>query len=91
MIFLDNSLQNTRPYSRIVEFKLDENAKTVNGFTDYRIPDKFIQYAGSVKKMNGNYFIGGGSANYALQVNYTSNEVLLRLNQQYASYRALKY
>ncbi len=91
LIFLDNGLQNTRPYSRIVEFKLDENAKTVNGFTGYRIPDKFIQYAGSVKKMNGNYFIGGGSANYALQVNYTSNEVLLRLNQQYASYRALKY
>lgn len=51
----------------------------------------FIQYAGSVKKMNGNYFIGGGSANYALQVNYTSNDVLLRLNQQYGSYRALKY
>jgi arylsulfate sulfotransferase len=74
-----------------VEFKLNENAKSIDGFKAFSIPDKFIQYAGSVKKQNGNYFIGGGSANYTLQVNYTTNEILLRLNQKYSSYRSIKY
>lgn len=91
LIFVDNGQVSLRPYSRILEFQLDQNAKTINNFSAYNIPDNFIQYAGSVKKANGNYFIGGGSANYALQVNYTTNQVYLRLNQLYSSYRALKY
>ena len=91
LIFVDNGQITLRPYSRILEFQLDQNAKQIHSFSAYNIPDNFIQYAGSVKKANGNYFIGGGSANYALQVNYTTNEVYLRLNQLYSSYRAIKY
>ncbi len=91
LIFVDNGEKDIRANSRIVEFQLDENSKTVNSFKAYNIPDNFIQFAGSVKKSNGNYFIGGGSGNYSLQVNYTTNEVLLRLNQKYSSYRSLKY
>lgn len=91
LIFVDNGHITLRPYSRILEFQLDEVNKKINGFKFYNIPDNFIQYAGSVKKVNGNYFIGGGSANYALQVNYTTGQVYLRLNQLYSSYRALKY
>ena len=91
LIFVDNGEITLRPYSRILEFQLDQNAKQINSFSAYNIPDNFIQYAGSVKKVNGSYFIGGGSANYALQVNYTTNEVYLRLNQLYSSYRAIKY
>lgn len=91
LMFVDNGLLATRPYSRIVEFQLDENVKNVNNFHAYTIPDTFIQYAGSVKKENGTYFIGGGLSSYTLQVNYTTNEVLLRLNQKFSSYRALKY
>ncbi len=90
LIFIDNGDAILRPYSRILEFKLDENAKTVTSFKSYQVPD-FIQFAGSVKKQNGYYFIGGGSGNYALQVNYSTDEVYLRINQKYASYRALKY
>jgi hypothetical protein len=91
LIFLDNGDSSLRPYSRIVEFQLDENNKTVNNFKAYKIPDDFIRFAGSVKKQNGYYFIGGGSAKYALQVDYTTNDVFLRINQKYSSYRALKY
>jgi len=91
LIFVDNGQITLRPYSRILEFQLDQNAKQITSFSAYNIPDLFIEYAGSVKKANGNYFIGGGSANYALQVNYTTNQVYLRLNQLYSSYRALKY
>ncbi len=91
LIFVDNGQQAIRANSRILEMHLDETAKAITSFSSYDIPDVFIQYAGSVKKFNGNYFIGGGSANYALQVNYTTNQVLLRLNQKFSSYRALKY
>lgn len=90
LMFVDNGDATLRPYSRILEFRLDENAKTVTSFNAYQVPD-FIRYAGSVKKQNGYYFIGGGSGNFALQVNYTTNEVYLRINQKYPSYRALKY
>ena len=91
LIFVDNGDLTLRPYSRILEFKLNESARTITGFNAYKVPDDFIRYAGSVKKQNGYYFIGGGSASYALQVNYTTNEVYLRINQKYSSYRALKY
>jgi hypothetical protein len=91
LIFVDNGDATLRPYSRILEFHLDEDNKTVSSFNAYNVPDKFIQYAGSVKKANGYYFIGGGSANYTLQVNYTTNDVYLRIDQKYSSYRALKY
>lgn len=91
LIFLDNGLAGIRPYSRVLEFHLDEINKKVTSFSAYKIPDQFIQYGGSVQKMNGYYFIGGSAGKYALQVNYTTNEVLLRLNQNYVSYRCLKY
>jgi arylsulfate sulfotransferase len=91
LIFLDNGDSALRPYSRILEFQLNETAKKINNFKAYNIPDQFIRYAGSVKKTNDNYFIGGGSANYTLQVNYLTDEVYLRLDQKTNSYRSLKY
>jgi hypothetical protein len=91
LIFLDNGQVALRPYSRILEFQLDEINKQVTSFKAYKIPDAFIQYGGSVQKIDDTYFIGGSSAKYALQVNYNTNAVLLRLNQNYPSYRCLKY
>jgi outer membrane protein assembly factor BamB len=91
LIFVDNGLDSIRPYSRILEFQLDENNKTITSFTSFKVPDRFIQFAGSVRKEGSNYFIGGGSANYALEVNYTTGETLFRINQKYPSYRAMKY
>ena len=91
LIFLDNGEKDLRPNSRILEFQLDENAKDIKNFKAYDIPDKFIQYAGSVQKVDDTYFIGGASGNYSLQINYNTNEVLLRLDQKYSSYRSLKY
>ena len=91
LLFVDNGFAGVRSNSRIMEMTLDENSKTVTSYNAYKVPDKFIQFAGSVKKENDSYFIGGGSAGYALQVNYTTNEVYLRVNQLQTSYRALKY
>lgn len=91
LMFVDNGEAAIRAYTRILEFQLDENNKLIASFKAYKIPDSFIQYAGSVQKTNDTYFIGGGSAKYALQINYNTNQVLLRLNLNYASYRCLKY
>jgi arylsulfate sulfotransferase len=91
LIFLDNGDETLRAFSRILEFQLDENAKTITSFKAFTVPDKFIQFAGSVKKEGDNYFIGGGEGNYSLEVNYNTNEILFRLNLNYPSYRSLKY
>jgi arylsulfate sulfotransferase len=91
LIFLDNGLDSVRAYSRILEFQLNETTKTITGFKAFQIPDKFIQFAGSVKKEGNDYFIGGGSADYSLEVDYTTNQPLMRLNLKYSSYRSLKY
>jgi hypothetical protein len=95
LILLDNGLSGTRPYSRVLEFQLNENDKTISQFKAYKIPDDFIQYAGSVKKEGDNYFIGGGmgtgKGSYALEVNYVTNQPVFRLNLKYYSYRVLKY
>jgi arylsulfate sulfotransferase len=91
LIFVDNGLDIVRPYSRILEFQLNETSKTISSFKAFQIPDNFIQFAGSVKKEGNNYFIGGGSADYSLEVDYTTNETLMRLKLNFSSYRSLKY
>jgi Arylsulfotransferase (ASST) len=96
LIMVDNGDATLRPYSRIVEFQLNQANKTITHFSYYDIPDNFIQYEGSVEKENGYYFIGGGLSSttptsYTLQVNYTTGQVYLRLAQKYNSYRSLKY
>ena len=91
LIVLDNGHDSLRAYSRILEFQLNQTSKTINSFKSFNIPDNFIQFAGSVKKEGNEYFIGGGSANYSLQVNYTTGQELMRMSLKYSSYRALKY
>jgi outer membrane protein assembly factor BamB len=91
LIFLDNGHDSLRAYSRILEFQLNQSNKTINSFKSFTIPDNFIQFAGSVKKEGNQYFIGGGSANYSLQVDYTTGQELMRMSLKYSSYRALKY
>ena len=91
LIFLDNGHDSLRAYSRILEFQLNQSTKTINSFKAFIIPDNFIQFAGSVKKEGNEYFIGGGSANYSLQVDYTTGHELMRMSLRYSSYRALKY
>ena len=91
LIFLDNGHDSLRAYSRILEFQLNQSTKTINSFKSFTIPDNFIQFAGSVKKEGNEYFIGGGSANYSVQVNYTTGQELMRMSLKYSSYRALKY
>ncbi|HEX4371986.1 MAG TPA: aryl-sulfate sulfotransferase, partial [Puia sp.] len=41
LIFVDNGLDSVRAYSRILEFQLDENTKTITSFKSFTVPDNF--------------------------------------------------
>ena len=59
LLIFDNGEATERPYTRIVEFQLDETNKKVNGFKSFNVPEDFTQFMGSVQKIKSHYFIGG--------------------------------
>lgn len=92
LMLLDNGDITLRPFSRILEFQLNESSHAVNGYKAFRIPEPFTQFTGSVQKMGNHYFIGGGTANYVLEIDYLTGKKILQLNSNgFSSYRALKY
>lgn len=91
MIF-DNGLPEVRPESRILEFKLDEANKKVISFKSYSIPEPWSQLMGSVQKDGDEYFIGGGTAGYMLEVNYVTGQILKEFKGgSYITYRAYRF
>lgn len=92
LMFLDNGEDKIRRSSRILEFKLDEKNKQVSNFKAYDLPDQiFCQYMGSVQKRGNTYFIGTGTGNRVVEVNWITDEVLLNKTLPNSSYRAFKY
>lgn len=91
LLFFDNGHITDRPYSRVIELTLDETGKTVTNFSSYTINKPFAQYMGSVQKINDNYFIGGGTGNYILEVNSLTEDVILDMDATMTTYRANKY
>lgn len=90
MLF-DNGEATERPYTRVLEFRLDEAEKTVSSFKPYTLPQGlFCQYMGSVQKRGDTYFIGCGSTPKMLEVNYVTNHINFEMTQPNVSYRALK-
>jgi hypothetical protein len=92
LILFDNGETPTRPYSRILEFQLDETRHTVTNFKSFMLPEPVSRIMGSVQKMGSRYFIGGGSGNYVLEIDYTTGEKILELKStaNVATYRAYK-
>lgn len=91
LLLVDNGHITDRPFTRILEFKLDESAKQVTGFSAYSIPAAFSQYMGSVQKKDNRYFICGGSTGYIMEIDFVTGKQVLALNSWKASYRAYKY
>jgi len=91
LMLFDNGEAAQRPQSRVVEMSLDENSKTVTAFKSFDIPEPFTQYMGSVQKTGNNYFIGGGTGNYVLEINYVTGQKLFELKGSQTTYRAYKY
>jgi len=91
LLIFDNGEISQRPSTRILEFSLNETSHSINSFKAFPIAEPFTQYTGSVQKRGDTYFIGGGTANYSLEINYTTGEKLFELKQTENSYRTLKY
>lgn len=60
----DNGTQHTPQYSRGVEYRLDERAKTATMIWEYRhVPDYYVSIQGGLQTLpNGNRVLGWGSA-----------------------------
>jgi arylsulfate sulfotransferase len=91
LLLFDDGNPLTRPYSRVLEFQLDEVNKVVTGFKAFNIPEPFTDYTGSVQKIGPDYFIGGGTAAYVLDVNYTTGQKVIEFKGNADTYRAFKY
>ncbi|RYE24102.1 MAG: hypothetical protein EOP51_08465 [Sphingobacteriales bacterium] len=91
LLLFDNGELNSRPYSRILEMELNETTRTVTAFKSFNVPEPFSQYMGSVQKFGENYFIGGGTGNYALEINAQTKARNIEFLSDQSSYRAYKY
>jgi hypothetical protein len=91
LVVFDNG-DATRPYSRIMEYKLDETIKKVTEFKSFTVPGSaYCQYMGSVQKTDSTYFIGGGSVSKIWEVNLKTGLVTWEKILKNNSYRAYKY
>ncbi|MCB9046448.1 MAG: aryl-sulfate sulfotransferase [Chitinophagales bacterium] len=92
LLMFDNGDQTLRPYSRVVEFKLNEVTRVVTGFKAIDVPENaFGQYMGSVQKTGNSYFIGCGSASKIYEVDNKTLQVIFQKKLDGPSYRSYKY
>lgn len=93
LLLFDNGELPGRPYSSILEFQLNETTRTITRFKSFDLPEPISRIMGSVQKIGNHYFIGGGSGNYVLEIDYTTGEKILELKSTAAvpTYRAYKF
>jgi len=94
MLFDNGNYHTPTPFSRVLEYKIDESALTVHLDWQYRhTPDIYAFAMGSAQRLsNGNTLIGWGSATTTLtEVNSAGNVVYeLTLPSPQMSYRAYR-
>ena len=92
LILFDNGHNVQRPYSRIVEYNLNYISKTVNSFKSVHLPGNlFCSHMASVQKTDSSYFIGCGTQNRILEIDYNNLKVLLDIPLERPSYRSYRY
>ena len=92
LLVFDNGEATERPHTRILEIQLDGQNRKITSFSSFPLPNgEFTPFMGSVQKRGDTYFIGGGTANYVMEINYKTSAVLMRLNLVYPTYRAYKF
>lgn len=87
LMLLDNGTPSLRPASRLLQFRLDEQAHKITSFSAYAIPGRFISSRGSVARSGDDYIICGGIANYILVVNCRTGAVKADLRTNQCLYR----
>ncbi len=88
LLVFDNGEKYQRNYSRVLEFRLDEQNKTIKGFRSYKIEAPHTEFMGSVQKIGRSYFICGGSANYVQQVDISTGRKMFELKSDQSFFRA---
>lgn len=92
----DNGVHHNLPFSRAVEYSLNEQSKTATLVWQYRkSPDTFTPSMGSVERLpNGNTFIGWGLNPSVAATEVTPNDSVvyeIDLPDSLISYRALRF
>ena len=94
LLIYDNGLDHIPPYSRVIEYKLDEKFKTATAIWSYRNnPDIVSNFWGNVQRLdNGNTFISWGLNKIAAtEVNANKEKVYeIEFPQDVYSYRIFK-
>jgi arylsulfate sulfotransferase len=88
LMLFDNGDKDSRHFSRILEYNLDQQNRRVTGFRSYTIPDLFAENKGSVQVCDGNYFICGGSGNFILLADRRNGAVKFKMTYNHTSFRA---
>jgi hypothetical protein len=88
LLMLDNGDSATRPYSRVLEFELDEKRKQVRACNKYILPEPFSMYMGSVEKRGGEYLVAGGTGQYLMQFDPATGKKSFELKCNMALFRA---
>jgi arylsulfate sulfotransferase len=89
LMLFDNGEYNYKPFSRVVEFKLDEQNKKVTSFKSYNMPEPFSKIRGSVQIVDSDYLICGGSGKYILEVDRKTGAKKMEIKtNQMSLYRA---
>jgi arylsulfate sulfotransferase len=92
IILFDNGDLKERPYTRIVEFTLDEKNKKITNYKSMYLPDRsFTQFMGSVIKTDSTYFIGCGGDPRVMEVNLATGQKIFEQKLALPSYRAYRY
>jgi len=88
LLVFDNGDRSARHFSRILEFRMDEQKKTIISFRAFIIPEPFTESLGSVQKTGDDYLISGGTANYVLRINSITGKKKMELKANQSTYRA---
>ncbi len=85
LVLLDNGDKDIRPYSRVIEFRLNEKNRAIDSFKSFNIPMQMAGSRGSVQKVGSNYLICGGISNYLLIIDPGSGikKMELKANQNF--------
>lgn len=93
ILLFDNGNLKPNPYSRVVEYQVDENNLTVRKVWEFRHPENiFSNSMGSVQRLpNGNTVIGWGGNNYLLTEVTQNGTIAIELVGSAGTYRAYRY
>ncbi|MCX7879997.1 MAG: aryl-sulfate sulfotransferase [Ignavibacteria bacterium] len=99
LLLFDNGNLRPTPFSRVVEYQIDETRKTVTKVWEYIAPNNIVSYAmgGAQRLPNGNTLISWGGPEsdsghrYLLSEVTPQGEITLEYYSDYGTYRAYKY